>query len=176
MAYNGWKNYSTWSVALWFDNDQGLNGMIVERIDECLAEGMTKGEARREVMELIENVVSEMYGDCYDAVEGIWGGFATQLLLSDPDILDIDYYSVADSFLEDYDDRMSESIRSTMTAAYNKGKAGVQKATAKTKAGVQKAKAKAKTKSGNAPPKKTAPKSASTRSAKPKAPAKKGRC
>lgn len=153
MAYNGWKNYSTWSVALWFDNDQGLNGMIVERIDECLAEGMTKGEARREVMELIENVVSEMYGDCYDAVEGIWGGFATQLLLSDPEILDIDYYSVADSFLGDYDERMSESIRSTMTAAYNKGKAGVQKA-----------KAKAKTKSGKAPAKKTAPRSNSCKS------------
>jgi hypothetical protein len=23
MAYNGWKNYETWNVALWIDNEQG---------------------------------------------------------------------------------------------------------------------------------------------------------
>lgn len=23
MSYNGWKNYETWNVALWLDNDQG---------------------------------------------------------------------------------------------------------------------------------------------------------
>jgi len=22
--YNGWKNYETWNVALWFNNDEGL--------------------------------------------------------------------------------------------------------------------------------------------------------
>jgi hypothetical protein len=24
MAYNGWKNWETWNVALWFGNDEGL--------------------------------------------------------------------------------------------------------------------------------------------------------
>ena len=24
MAYNGWKNYETWNVALWLGNDEGL--------------------------------------------------------------------------------------------------------------------------------------------------------
>lgn len=23
MSYNGWKNYETWAVALWIDNDEG---------------------------------------------------------------------------------------------------------------------------------------------------------
>src|SRR5712691_4616597 len=26
-GYNGWKNYETWAVALWIDNDQGTYGM-----------------------------------------------------------------------------------------------------------------------------------------------------
>jgi hypothetical protein len=24
QGYNGWKNYQTWNVALWFGNDEGL--------------------------------------------------------------------------------------------------------------------------------------------------------
>jgi len=24
MSYNGWPNYETWNVALWFGNDEGL--------------------------------------------------------------------------------------------------------------------------------------------------------
>jgi hypothetical protein len=27
MAYNGWKNYETWNVALWIDNEQGTHQM-----------------------------------------------------------------------------------------------------------------------------------------------------
>ena len=30
MSYNGWKNWETWNVALWINNDEGLYNMALE--------------------------------------------------------------------------------------------------------------------------------------------------
>ena len=30
QKYNGWKNYQTWNVALWFGNDEGLYRAYIE--------------------------------------------------------------------------------------------------------------------------------------------------
>ena len=27
-TYNGWKNYETWNVVLWLDNDEGLHSLV----------------------------------------------------------------------------------------------------------------------------------------------------
>lgn len=29
-TYNGWKNYETWNVALWLNNDEGLQHLALE--------------------------------------------------------------------------------------------------------------------------------------------------
>jgi hypothetical protein len=32
MAYNGWKDWETWNVALWINNDENLYNMAQENI------------------------------------------------------------------------------------------------------------------------------------------------
>ena len=33
-GYNGWSNYPTWNVALWVNNDQGLQELVFEFLRE----------------------------------------------------------------------------------------------------------------------------------------------
>ena len=33
--YNGWKNYATWNVALWLNNDEDMNYQV-ERFNRCV--------------------------------------------------------------------------------------------------------------------------------------------
>lgn len=159
-GYNGWRNRATWCVALWYSNDEGLMDYINETIQEFAEDGMTKGEARGELMDVIESDVNRMYDDCFDAVEHVGGGFATDLLLTSPDWLDIDYYHIADSMLEDYDEIRSESLRGSAKAAYGKTKAAAGKAKNKVapkKTPAKSASNRAKAPAKKAPVKKSAP-------------------
>lgn len=35
MAYNGWANYDTWNVALWFNNDYGMYAAMCDYVHCC---------------------------------------------------------------------------------------------------------------------------------------------
>jgi hypothetical protein len=51
-GYQGWKNYETWAVALWFDNERGLYEMwredaqyIADNIEDYESEYLTDEQA-----------------------------------------------------------------------------------------------------------------------------------
>ena len=54
MAYQGWKNWETWNVALWCDNDYGI---YQERLERKVR---TAEEVERFVMDVFPNGTPDM--------------------------------------------------------------------------------------------------------------------
>ena len=44
MSYNGYKNYETWCVALWVDNDEYTQNYWAELADEAWADNYDEGD------------------------------------------------------------------------------------------------------------------------------------
>jgi len=44
QGYNGWKNYETWNMALWMDNDEGSYSYARELTREILEEYEEEGQ------------------------------------------------------------------------------------------------------------------------------------
>jgi hypothetical protein len=92
---NGWKNYATWNVALWIDNDQGSYSTRCEMAQKCWDNTLDKEDAKCSLAESLKDYVEEMnpirdqsslFNDLLNAALG-----------------EVDWYEIADSFLDDVD-------------------------------------------------------------------------
>ncbi len=85
-GYQGWKNYETWAVALWMDNEQGSYDYWRERIQELTGEEGGLGEyAENEYLEddvklkfALADEIKSMHEDAVE--EKALDGFMADLL------------------------------------------------------------------------------------------------
>lgn len=84
-GYQGWKNYSTWAIALWIDNEQGLQEEVKQMVKELNFE-------QSDIAESIKDIVEEM-----NPLKDEPSMFA-DLLQSAID--DADFYEIAEHFIK----------------------------------------------------------------------------
>ena len=67
--YNGWKNYETWVVNLWIDNDQGFADTWRERAEEVRDVSDLADEMQQFYTELAETEIpaSGMFADLFNS-------------------------------------------------------------------------------------------------------------
>lgn len=96
MTYNGWKNYETWVVALWIDNDEGSYNESRDLIRDC--------KETYEAADILKNWIEEMnpLNDSASPWSDLLGAALSE----------VDWFEIAENYLsemkEEEDDESDE--------------------------------------------------------------------
>lgn len=100
MAYNGWKNYETWAVKLWMDNDEGEYRHWQAATDECREECRGKYPNQYATKEQNERMtLADTLKEYHEEQLPEVGGFAGDLLGAA--FGEVDWTEIAESLLAD---------------------------------------------------------------------------
>lgn len=104
MTYNGWRNYETWAVKLWMDNEEGSQRYWAVRTsdawDEAEADG-TFTRKERAVLDLADDLKAEHEETLPDL-----DGFAADLL--NAAFGEVDWHEIAENLLDDLEPEEEE--------------------------------------------------------------------
>lgn len=100
MSYNGWKNYETWNIALWIDNDHGSYLQAREMAQEVFNEEDGTAEARKEsgtrtLASNLKDWIEEQNPLASDS--SMWSDLVSAALS------EVDWYEIAEHYLSDVD-------------------------------------------------------------------------
>src|SRR5690348_16026930 len=94
MTYNGWKNYETWAVKLWLDNEQGsyyeMTGEATRRVEE--ARDLEEDASPSDFADYIEEYIKEGAPDLDASVYSD---------LLNAAFSEVDWFEIAENYLND---------------------------------------------------------------------------
>jgi ADP-ribosylglycohydrolase len=107
-TYNGWRNYETWAVALWIDNEQGSQ----EYFQELATEIYRKAEAgdyewntkASEAEEQLANAIEAYHDENMPVVSGVYADLLGAALGS------VDWREIAEHYIDDIKDEVEAEI------------------------------------------------------------------
>ena len=91
-GYNGWKNYETWCIKLWLDNDQGEQEYMMELTRDNLDDAHDLANV---IKDYIEENMPEIANSVY-------------LDLLQSAINNADFREIAESYISDYNEENPE--------------------------------------------------------------------
>ncbi len=107
MAYNGWKNYETWNVALWIDNDQGAYHMRQEWAQESWNEAEADRTFTRE--EVAKSSLAAKIKEYMEENNPLADEASTYSDLLSAALSEVDYYEIAENWLDDVEKEEDEA-------------------------------------------------------------------
>lgn len=94
-SYQGWRNYPTWAVALWINNDEGLYGYAMEAVED-----LRRDFSGRELIQRLAGVFEGLLESMVDQLSTeLLGGPLADLLQYAID--EVDHFEIAENFLAD---------------------------------------------------------------------------
>ncbi len=93
-TYNGWKNYPTWNIALWIENDYGTYQYWQERSIELLEE--TDGDLSEAEFKLSKELEDSIESEINDNVSN--SGYISDIITWA--ISQIDWFEIAEHIAE----------------------------------------------------------------------------
>lgn len=89
MSYQGWKNYETWCVNLWLENDEGLYRDWTSHAEEFANKNVADiaaGKLAREMKAELSDMAPEL--------EGVWSNLLSAALS------EVSWYEIADAWVQ----------------------------------------------------------------------------
>ena len=102
--YNGWKNYETWNVALWLDNDgSDFNDVAAEFIRDNFDEDHPTDfdSAYQDMAKYLENMIDEMRPEVTGMFADLLGAALGQ----------VDWYEIATHYIDDISEETIKEIK-----------------------------------------------------------------
>jgi len=96
--YNGWKNYETWNVKLWMDNDEGMVGYWEERAQVALDETSADDDLesrRNDAADVLATEIEDWHTEAMPATSGVFGDILGYAMVR------VDWHEIANAYLED---------------------------------------------------------------------------
>ena len=121
MSYNGWRNYETWNVKLWIDNDQGSCEYWREQTRECwrypAKNQFVDSHKDRAAIALADRLKDEFEEQEQNILDAAGANASVWADLLGAALSEVDWREIADAMIEDEelteDDEDTESREET---------------------------------------------------------------
>jgi len=102
--YNGWENYQTWNIKLWFDNDEGLQSLMDEQAQEFYddAEDDNNFSQKENANHSFQSWIEEFFEENYITPLNVNTGPITDILGHATGL--IDWCEIATSYMDEIDE------------------------------------------------------------------------